>query len=255
MATLTTEQTNKLVKLGQLAKYQELNKTYIDAADAKSFKAMTIDETNGQINFFKTEDGSGTPAYTVDITEIIKDKYLDLTKTAVVNEFAWSETNYPNSTNPNLDGKPVVVFVVTNGEESQYSFASLADLIDVYTGVDGETAKVSVSADNKITVEVKISAEVGNVITKKTDGLYVDVSNKANIVGTDNVKADQILIDDGSGDIKASGKTIDEVKNEIIGTDADTKDNNTVKGAKAYADSLISSIEYATDDEIAAIFA
>lgn len=166
-------------------------KTYLAEQDTKALKSIAIDAASGDINFYKTEDGSGDPAYTVTVADFIKDKYLDTTKTTVVNEFAWSETTYPKSTNPNLDGKPVVVFAVANGDETIYSFASLAALIDVYEGVDGTTANVTVSATNKITVDVKVSAEADNVIETKADGLYVNVSGKIAAALAENTATDE----------------------------------------------------------------
>ncbi len=254
---MTDETNNKLVKVSHLL----IVKDYIDDKDAKGLKVISVDNSTGNINFYKTEDGTGDPAYTITVADLMKDKYLDTTKTTVVNDFIWSDTTYPGSTNPSLNHKPVVVFAVANGDETIYSFASLEALIDVYTGVDGETANVTVSIDNKITVAVKISAEAGNTLTKKSDGLYVGavgVSGKADVITEASRKADQILVDDGNGDLKASGKTIAEVKTEvttaIVGTDTDTKDSATITGAKKYADSLVVGFEFATDEEIKAIF-
>lgn len=56
-----------------------------------------------------------------------------------------------------------------------------SDLVDIYTGetsADGSTT-VSVSADNKITASVNVSADAGNKLVKKADGLYVDAVAQA----------------------------------------------------------------------------
>lgn len=212
MAVATND---KLVKVSQLI----IVKDYIDEQDAKGLKVIKTDATTGKINFYKTEDGSGEPAYTITVADLIKDKYLDTTKTTVVDNFTWSETAYPGSTNPGLDGQPVVIFAVANGDETIYSFASLKALIDVYTGVDGGTAKVTVDATTKkITVDVKVSTVEDNAITKQADGLHVDISGKADKVAEASRKADQILVDDGNGNLKASGKTIEEIFAERTAT-------------------------------------
>ncbi len=216
---MAVETNDKFVKVPQLV----IVKDYIDEQDAKGFKTISVDNSTGKINFFKTEDGSGSPAYTITVADLIKDKYLDGTKTTVVNKFAWSDATYPGSANPNLDDKPVVVFAVANGDETIYSFASLEALIDVYTGVDGETAKVTVSDDNKITVDVKISEKENNAITQD-NGLFVDISNKADKVADESRKADQILVDDGNGNPKGSSKTIAEMFAEYTATDEEFKE-------------------------------
>lgn len=56
-----------------------------------------------------------------------------------------------------------------------------SSLVDVYTGAtsaDGSTT-VSVSSDNKITASVNVSADAGNKLVKKADGLYVDAVDQA----------------------------------------------------------------------------
>lgn len=213
---MAVETNDKFVKISQL----KIVKDYIDEQDAKDLKTIAVDNATGKINFYKTEDGTGDPAYTITVADLIKDKYLDTTKTTVVNEFTWSETTYPGSTNPNLDGEPVVVFAVANGDETIYSFASLKALIDVYTGVDGETANVTVNpSTNEITVAVKISAVANNAITKQTDGLHIDITGKADKVAEASRKAEQLLVDDGNGNLKASGKTIAEMFAEYTATD------------------------------------
>ena len=54
-----------------------------------------------------------------------------------------------------------------------YSFVSLESLIDIMTGVDSETATITISSDNKISVNVKVSAEANNSVVVKEDGIYV----------------------------------------------------------------------------------
>lgn len=78
------------------------------------------------------------------IENLPADQFLDLTKTTFVQSFAWSNTTYPGSTNPNLNGKPVLVMALKdeNGNIA-YSFINLEDLIDVYTG----TSPITVSGN------------------------------------------------------------------------------------------------------------
>lgn len=63
------------------------------------------------------------------------DQFLDLAKTTFVDNFAWSIETYPDSINPNYEGKPVLVLALTDTEGGvKYSFINLEDLIDTYTG-------------------------------------------------------------------------------------------------------------------------
>ena len=76
-----------------------------------------------------------------------------------------------------------------------------------------------------VSQDVKISAEEGNIISVKEDGLFasvedVDISGKADKLvnpedGEPIIKAGQIFIDDGNGNLAASGITIDELKSTV----------------------------------------
>ena len=171
------------VSIENLTRYDTNLKTYIDSEKTKALKALAVKDN--QINFYvnPTPTDDTTPDFTVDFpTEYL----LDQTKTTFVQEFAWSDTTYAGSTDPSLEGKPVLVLAV-KGEEDEvtYSFVNLETLVDIYEGGETETATVTVDADtNEITVEVKVSAEEGNILEVKDDGLYasvtqVDISEKA----------------------------------------------------------------------------
>ena len=215
------------VSIENLTRYDTNLKTYIDSEKTKALKALAVKDN--QINFYvnPTPTDDTTPDFTVDFpTEYL----LDQTKTTFVQEFAWSDTEYAGATDPSLEGKPVLVLAV-KGEEDEiaYSFVNLETLVDIYEGGETETATVAVDADtNEITVEVKVSAEVGNILEVKNDGLYasvtqVDISEKADkLVDPEDASADpviktgQILVDDGAGNLGASGKTIAELSSEIL---------------------------------------
>lgn len=213
------------VSMANLTKYDGNLKTYIDSDKTKALKALAVKDN--KINFYvnPTPTDDTTPDFTVDFpTEYL----LDQTKTTFVQEFAWSDTTYAGSTDPSLEGKPVLVLAV-KGEEDEvtYSFVNLETLVDIYEGGETETATVTVDADtNEITVEVKVSEAEGNILEVKDDGLYasvtqVDISGKADKLvdpesGDAVIKADQILVDDGAGNLKASGQTIAELKTEIL---------------------------------------
>lgn len=150
--------------------------------------------------------------------------FVDQTKTTLVAEFAWSEELYPGSTDPQLEGKPVLVLAVKGDDGTvSYSFMNMISMIDVYVGKETASAKTTVNSDNTVEVEVKVSEEEGNAVEIKEDGLYVptpeavDISGKADKLVEDTVAADQIMVDDGTGNLKGSGKTIENVVEDTLG--------------------------------------
>ena len=204
---------NTYITLQNLQNYDVKNKARMDAADAKALKGHL--KVGNTWNFYTVENPTeaDTPAFGIDVPT---EYFLDQAKTTFVQEFAWSEELYAGSVNPNLDGKPVFVMAVKGDDESvTYSFVNVETLVDVYTGEETATAAVSVSADNKISAEVKVSTEEGNIIEVKEDGLFAtveptDISGKADKVVE--IKEAQILVDDGEGNLAASGITIEELK-------------------------------------------
>ena len=163
-----------VAKLGHVKSLAENVKGRLDT----TIKFVSV--SGNTISFFKTADGSGTAAYTVDFpTEFL----LDQAKTTFVSSFAFSTTTYPGATNPSLDGKPVLVLAIkgTDGTTT-YSFLNMASLIDTYTVASGNSAKILTITGRTITF--KISAVTNNAITVQSDGLHVDISGKADKVSS-----------------------------------------------------------------------
>ena len=211
------------VSIDNLTRYDGNIKTYVDSDKTKSIKGYL--KKNNTHNFYNTDAPAEdtVPVFSIDIPT---EYFLDQTKTTFVQSFAWSESLYPGSENPNLDGKPVWVMAVKGDDNSAtYSFVNLEALVDIYTGENTKSITLVVSEDNKISANVNVSAEEGNIISVKDDGIYasvteVDISGKADKLvdpaeGAAVIKADQILVDDGTGNIAASGKTIAELSAEI----------------------------------------
>lgn len=159
-----SESSKKIVTLDLL----EGVKNYIDFKDGVAIK--NIDVQGNTWKFYTTEDMSGDPIKVVNLPE---EMFLDQVKTTFVAEFAWSDDTYPNSTNPNLEGKPVFVLAVKGDTSVNYSFVSLEALFVVYEGDTTSSAITEISEDNKISTTVRISEEAGNIATIKNDGVYV----------------------------------------------------------------------------------
>ena len=166
-------------------------------SDSAALKAVAV--SGNTVNFYTTSDTTGTAAFTFDFPE---EMFLNQLGTEIVENFTWSAASYPNSTNPNLDGKTVLVLAVkgdkTTNPTLKYSFVNMEKLVDTYTASD-----TSITI-NGYEVAVKISAAANNAITLQNDGLHVDISGKMNKVAgatTGNIAvfgSDTGVVDSGS---------------------------------------------------------
>ena len=132
----------------------------------------------------------------------------------------------------------------------------VGSLVDIYTGVATSTANVTVSDDNKISVDVKVSAKANNSIVIEQDGLYVAVPDAYTKAETDAaVKKVQDALTAHAGDTVAhvtaeerklwnAKVTTDQLataKGEAISAaaeDATKKADAARDAAKTYADGL-----------------
>jgi len=154
---------------------------------------------NNTVNFYTSTDASGTPVFSFNFpSELV----LDQLKTQFVGNFAFNATTYAGATDPNLNGKPVLVIAIketaSNGAvTTSYSFLDMTTLVDVYEAGD---ASINV---NGYTIAVKISAATGNHLALGADGLMVDVSDKADKVS--NATEGNIAALDANGNLTDSG--------------------------------------------------
>lgn len=120
----------------------------VQNGDEPAYKGC--DYADNTLRLYKTEDKSDTPV-TINLPE---EQFLDQAKTKFVGSFAWTAAEYPGSTDPSLEGKPVMVLAVKGDTGTSYSFVSLEMLV----------------------ASVDVSAESGNALEKKSDGLYVNLT-------------------------------------------------------------------------------
>ena len=208
-------------------------KTWVDSEESLALKTTLYN--NNTLTFYKKPNATvdDTADFTINLPE---EQFLDQTKTTFVNEFVWSEELYPNSTNPNLDTEPVLVLAVKGDTDVAYSFVSMNELVKIYkASTIASTVTLTIDdATNTISGEVNISADEGNLLEVGTDGgLYAkatDITGKADKLTDTDVKENQILLDDGNGNIKASGKDISEYIPAWSGTKAqwETLDKTTL---------------------------
>ena len=151
-----------------------------------------------------------------------------------------------------------IELTITTGDVIKIPVGSL---VDIYVGVATSSADVTVSADNKISVRVKVSAKANNTLTLEEDGLYVSVPDAYTKAETDaKVKSVQDALTSHTGDttvhITAAERaawnakpTQDELKKShddavsVAAADATTKANAALTSAKSYADGLNSAMD------------
>lgn len=132
----------------------------------------------------------------------------------------------------------------------------VGSLIDIYTGVATPSAEVSVSADNKISVSVRVSAKANNTLTLEEDGLYVsvpdaytktEVDTKAKIIQDAlNTHAKDTTVHITAAEREAWNVKVSqtELKNShddavsVAAADATKKADAALAGAKTYTDGL-----------------
>ena len=130
--------------------------------------------------FFKNPNAvdSDIPEYKIDLPI---EKFLDQTKTKLIQEFMWNETDYPETENPNIDGNPVLVLAVKGGDDSvSYSFLNMKYLLNLYQASE-EISTVTIAIDvdsNTISGSVNISSDSNNNLSVGSDGgLYSPIVN------------------------------------------------------------------------------
>ena len=208
-------------------------KAWVDGEESLALKTALYN--NNMLTFYKKPNATvdDTADFTINLPE---EQFLDQTKTTFVNDFVWNEELYPNSTNPNLDTEPVLVLAVKGDTDVAYSFISMNKLVKIYkASTVASTVTLAIDdATNTISGEVNISADEGNLLEVGTDGgLYAkatDITGKADKLTDTDIKENQILLDDGNGNIKASGKDISEYIPAWSGTKAqwDALDKTTL---------------------------
>lgn len=193
---------NDVARLRHVAQLAQIVKNNLDSLDGKSFKSAAI--VGNKLNFYTSDDKSGSPADSIDIPEEL---FLDQVGTTLVDNFSWSALSYPNSTNPNLNGKTVLVLAVKGDAQTptvKYSFVDLSKLIDTYSAADNSIAIIGHS------IAVNISDDTDNALELTNDGLKVNISGKVDKVA--NAAQGEIAIFGASGAIAAGGLSLADIQ-------------------------------------------
>ena len=180
------------------------------------------------------------------IQALPQEMYLDNNQSAFVENFSFNSVAYPGATNPNLDGKPVLVFAVktvdhtnNNATTTTYSFLNMLSLVDVYTVKAGDSVKVLNLAGHEF--EFKVSADTNNAVEVLNDGIAVRVSSTAN----------NALVKDANGlFVDITGKA-DKAANPTAGHVASLDANGNPVDSGIIAANVLTTADVATDAEVA----
>ena len=209
---------NKLTKLQAIKDLAERIQSKFNALESSDVSLKGVSVVGNSLKFFTSTDTSTTPAFSIDLPA---EMFLDSVSTGLVPNFAFSAATYEGATDPNLNGKPVLVLGVKTrnndgvSETISYSFLDMSTLVDVYTASDTSI----IITDYK--VKVNVSADSDNMLATTANGLYVDGSGKVDkVVGTvGNVvifAADGAVSDTGIA--IATNTEVSEMLDEILGS-------------------------------------
>ena len=210
--------TDKLVKVSQL----QTAMTRVNSELGLTVRSHVV--SGNTVSFYGSKDGTGTPLFSFDFPEELALQQLG---TEIVENFAFSAATYPGATNPNLDGKTVLVLAVKGDKATnptvKYSFVDMAKVIKAISAGDN-----SINV-NGYTINVKISAVIGNLLELKSDGLYV---------GSDDTKADKVTgaTAGNIATLDANGNLVDSGISFAVDADITTMLNNvfgTVAGGNS----------------------
>ena len=179
------------------------------------------------------------------ISALPAEMFLDQAKTKFVQSFAFTQETYPGGTDPNLNGKPVLVLALktrdhtnNNAETITYSFLNMETLVDTYTAKSGNSTKVLSIAGYEI--EFKVSGDTNNAVEVLNDGIAVRVSSSAN----------NALTKDANGlYVNITGKA-DKVSNPTAGHVAGLDANGNPTDTGITAANVLTTADVATDAEV-----
>lgn len=253
---ITDSSTDELMPTAKAVATYVQNKIADVAASGTGVTSLSY-ASNGQLAM--TKDGTNS---TIDLTGMTySPTYDSATKKLTIPvvgssalEVSLAQDTVVKAGKYNEDTDEIWLTIADDGsydDETKLIKIPVSGLIDVYTGKATNTATTTVSATNEISVDVKISAESGNSLTAKDDGLYVSVpsdTTKVNKVEAGHV--DEIITATAEGDIKLSGTKVGgstlastpdatTVASEIaVKTYADAVAQNALSNAKTYTDSV-----------------
>ena len=211
--TVTADDTNPVNSAAVIAYVASQLQQFTGSANVVSSLAWDSDEhiltaTKGdsstqQIVF----DGLGVSlSYTTTTGGL---QLLDASGNKIGDEILLPKEQFVQSGEYNPDTKKIILYF--DAEKQNKVEIDATGLVDVYTGGNTNGATISVSG-NQITATIKISAENGNILELKSDGLYVNTPDLSGKMDKDTDAVDgNIAIFDDSGNVVDSGKNFNDL--------------------------------------------
>ena len=146
-----------------------------------------------------------------------------------------------------------VVNTASNDGQESHIYILVEDLVDVYTGSTGDQIAVVVGNDN--TISASLTKTVNDSLEKANSALQKANIKEGTADGTISVSGVNINVHGLGSAAYTESSAYDKanaaytVKTELIGTNADTKDKDTINGAKKYADAAVTAKNVTADGE------
>ena len=146
-----------------------------------------------------------------------------------------------------------VVNTASNDGQESHIYILVEDLVDVYTGSTGD--QIAVVVGNGNTISASLTKAVNDSLEKANSALQKTNIKEGTANGTISVSGININVHGLGSAAYTESSAYDKanaaytVKTELIGTDADTKDKDTINGAKKYADAAVTAKNVTADGE------
>ena len=146
-----------------------------------------------------------------------------------------------------------VVNTASNDGQESHIYILVEDLVDVYTGSTGD--QIAVVVGNGNTISASLTKAVNDSLEKANSALQKTNIKEGTANGTISVSGININVHGLGSAAYTELSAYDKanaaytVKTELIGTDADTKDKDTINGAKKYADAAVTAKNVTADGE------
>lgn len=175
-----------------------------DAAEHLLTATMADGTTTQEITF----DGLGVSlSYVADTGAL---QLLDASGNKIGDAINLPQEQFVKSGEYDAVNKKIILYF--DAEKTNKVEIDATGLVDVYTGSDTSSASVAVGSDNVITATVKISAESGNALVLKADGLYVTPTDLSDyMTKVPDATEGHLVTLDASGQVVDSGKSFSDL--------------------------------------------
>ena len=205
-----------------LSLYDQLVKQYIDGADSKAIKSVTI--SGNTLKFYKISEpvGDSTPAYTIELPETdlsainaaiaaINDESTGILATAK----GYADTKVSELADGQVKSNKDAIAVLNGADTVDGSVAK--SIKDLKTTLDADIATAKASGDNAQADVDALEAKVGDVTEGKTVVQMIEDAKTAATYDDTEVRG---LIQDNADAIEAHKTAVDAKVTTLVGDDA-----------------------------------